>query len=49
MHLRTRVVVAGFLVKTIQVQGMRYASYYEGHTYAKIPELYRATLKEPEV
>ena len=34
---------------TIQVQAMRYAAHYEAHTYAKVPELYRATLKEPEV
>lgn len=49
MHLRTRVVLAGIPVMTIQVQAMRYASHYEAHTYAKIPDLYRATLKEPEV
>ncbi|MGB1464890.1 MAG: hypothetical protein ACPG8O_00905 [Alcanivorax nanhaiticus] len=49
MHLRTRVVLAGIPVMTIQVQAMRYAAHYEAHTYAKIPELYRATLKEPEV
>ncbi len=49
MHLRTRVVLAGIPVMTIQVQAMRYAAHYEAHTYAKVPELYRATLKEPEV
>ncbi|MQX53951.1 hypothetical protein [Alcanivorax sediminis] len=49
MHLRTRVVLAGIPVMTIQVQAMRYAAQYEAHTYAKVPELYRATLKEPEV
>lgn len=49
MHLRTRVVLAGIPVMTIQVQAMRYAAHYEAHTYAKIPDLYRATLKEPEV
>lgn len=49
MHLRTRVVLAGIPVMTIQVQAMRYATHYEAHTYAKVPELYRATLKEPEV
>ena len=49
MHLRTKVVLAGIPVMTIQVQAMRYAAHYEAHTYAKIPDLYRATLKEPEV
>lgn len=49
MHLRTKVVLAGIPVMTLQVQAMRYAAHYEAHTYAKIPDLYRATLKEPEV
>lgn len=49
MHLRTRVVLAGIPVMTIQVQAMRYAAHYEAHTYARIPDLYRATLKDPEV
>ncbi|MCG8392708.1 MAG: hypothetical protein MI745_06465 [Pseudomonadales bacterium] len=49
MHLRTKVVLAGIPVMTIQVQAMRYAAHYEAHTYARIPDLYRATLKEPEV
>ncbi|PHR67999.1 hypothetical protein [Alcanivorax sp.] len=49
MHLRTKVVLAGIPVMTIQVQAMRYAAHYEAHTFARIPELYRATLKDPEV
>ena len=49
MHLRTRVVFAGIPVMTLQVQAMRYASHYEAHSYARVPDLYRATLKEPEV
>ncbi|MED5431712.1 MAG: hypothetical protein VX920_05200 [Pseudomonadota bacterium] len=49
MHLRTRVVLAGIPVMTIQVQAMRYAAHYEAHTYARIPDLYRATLKDPQV
>lgn len=49
MHLRTKVVLAGIPVMTLQVQAMRYAAHYEAHTYAKIPDLYRATLKDPEV
>ena len=49
MHLRTKVVLAGIPVMTIQVQAMRYAAHYEAHTFARIPDLYRATLKDPEV
>lgn len=49
MHLRTRVVLAGIPVMTLQVQAMRYAAHYEAHSFARIPDLYRATLKDPEV
>ncbi|EKF73586.1 hypothetical protein A11A3_12700 [Alcanivorax hongdengensis A-11-3] len=49
MHLKTRVVFAGIPVMTLQVQAMRYAAHYEAHTYARIPDLYRATLKDPQV
>mgnify|MGYP003135024572 FL=1 len=49
MHLRTKVVLAGIPVMTIQEQAMRYAAHYEAHTFARIPDLYRATLKDPEV
>ncbi|MDX1804443.1 MAG: hypothetical protein R3292_10190 [Alcanivorax sp.] len=49
MHLKTRVVFAGIPVMTLQVQAMRYASFYQAHSYAVVPDLYRAALKEPEV
>lgn len=49
MHLETRVVISGIPVMTMQVQALRYPAHYEAHTYAEIPFMYRATLKEPRV
>lgn len=49
MHLETRVVISGIPVMKMHVQAYRYPAHYEAHTYAEIPFLYRATLKEPEV
>lgn len=49
MHLETRVVLAGIPVMRMHVQAYRYPRHYEAHTYANIPFIYRATLKEPRV
>lgn len=49
MHLETRVVISGIPVMTMHVQALRYPAHYEAHTYAEIPFVYRATLKEPRV
>ena len=49
MHLETRVVFAGLPMMKMHVQARRYANHYEAHTYAKIPGVYRATLKQPQV
>ncbi len=49
MHLETRVVIAGISVMKLHVQAYRYPDHYEAHTYAKVPGLYRRTLRAPEV
>ena len=49
MHLETRVVLAGIPVMRLQVQAYRYPDHYEAHSYARIPALYRSTLRDPEV
>ncbi|PKM22066.1 MAG: hypothetical protein CVV10_06215 [Gammaproteobacteria bacterium HGW-Gammaproteobacteria-14] len=49
MHLETRVVFAGLPMMTLHVQAHRYANHYEAHTYARIPGLYRSTLRNPQV
>ena len=49
MHLETRVVFAGLPMMKMHVQARRYANHYEAHTYARIPAVYRATLKQPQV
>lgn len=49
MHLETRVVISGIPVMTMHVQALRYPGHYEAHTYASIPYVYRATLKNPRV
>lgn len=49
MHLETKVVFAGLPMMKLHVQAHRYANHYEAHSYAKIPGLYRSTLKYPQV
>ncbi|MEE4252238.1 MAG: hypothetical protein V2I38_16740, partial [Alcanivoracaceae bacterium] len=49
MHLETRVVFAGLPMMKLHVQAHRYANHYEAHSYARIPPLYRSTLKQPQV
>ena len=49
MHLETRVVFAGLPMMKLHVQAHRYANHYEAHTFARIPPLYRSTLKQPQV
>mgnify|MGYP005750431969 FL=1 len=49
MHLETRVVFAGLPMMKLHVQALRYANHYEAHTFARIPPLYRSTLKHPQV
>lgn len=49
MHLETRVVFAGLPMMKLHVQALRYANHYEAHTFARIPPLYRSTLKYPQV
>ncbi|MBZ2187865.1 hypothetical protein K8B33_02045 [Alcanivorax sp. JB21] len=49
MHLETRVVLGGIPVMRLQVQAYRYPDHYEAHSYARIPALYRNTLRDPEV
>ena len=49
MHLETRVVFAGLSMMKLHVQALRYANHYEAHTFARIPQLYRSTLKHPQV
>ncbi len=49
MHLETRVVFAGLPMMKLHVQALRYANHYEAHTFARIPSLYRSTLKQPQV
>lgn len=49
MHLETRVVFAGLPMMKLQVQAHRYLNHYEAHTFARIPQLYRSTLKQPQV
>lgn len=49
MHLETRVVLGGVPVMRLQVQAHRYPDHYEAHSYARIPALYRSTLRDPEV
>lgn len=49
MHLETRVVLAGIPVMKLHVQAYRYPDHYEAHTYARVPGLYRRTLRAPEV
>jgi hypothetical protein len=49
MHLETRVVFAGLPMMKLHVQAHRYVNHYEAHTYARIPALYRNTLRQPQV
>lgn len=49
MHLETRVVFAGLPMMRMHVQAHRYANHYEAHTYARIPALYKKSLREPVV
>ena len=49
MHLETNVVFAGLPVMKLHVQALRYPNHYEAHSFAKVPTLYRKTLKQPEV
>lgn len=49
MHLETSVVFAGLPVMKLHVQAMRFPDHYEAHSYAKIPSLYRKTVKQPQV
>lgn len=49
MHLETRVVFGGISMMRLQVQAHRYPWHYEAHTYARIPALYKTTLRAPEV
>lgn len=49
MQLETTVVIAGLPVMRMQVQVHRYPRQVEAYTHARIPRLYRATLREPEV
>ena len=49
MHLETRVVFAGLPMMKLHVQAHRYANHYEAHTFARIPSIYRSTLKQPQV
>jgi len=49
MHLETNVVFAGLPVMKLHVQALRYPNHYEAHSYAKVPLLYRKTLKQPQV
>ncbi|WP_111656612.1 hypothetical protein [Isoalcanivorax indicus] len=49
MHLETRVVLGGIPVMRLHVQAHRYPDHYEAHSYARVPGLYRSTLRDPEV
>ena len=49
MHLETRVVLAGIPVMRLHLQAYRYPDHYEAHSYARVPGLYRTTLRAPEV
>ncbi len=49
MHLETRIVLGGIPVMRLHLQAMRYPWHYEAHTYAKVPTLYRNTLRAPTV
>lgn len=49
MHLETRVVLGGIPVMRLHVQAHRYPDHYEAHSYARVPGLYRTTLRDPEV
>lgn len=49
LHLETRIVFGGLPMMKMHVQAMRYANHYEAHTYARIPGIYRATVKQPRV
>lgn len=49
MHLETSVVFAGLPVMKLHVQAMRFPGHYEAHSYAKIPGLYRRTVRHPQV
>lgn len=49
MHLETRIVLGGIPVMRLHLQAMRYPWHYEAHTYAKVPTLYRNTLRSPTV
>lgn len=49
MHLETSVVFAGLPVMKLHVQAMRFPDHYEAHSYAKIPTLYRKTVRQPQV
>ena len=49
MHLETSVVFAGLPVMKLHLQAMRFPAHYEAHSYARIPTLYRRTVKYPQV
>ncbi|MGB1221113.1 MAG: hypothetical protein ACPG43_06210 [Alcanivoracaceae bacterium] len=49
LHLETRIVFGGLPMMKMHVQAMRYANHFEAHTYARIPGIYRATVKQPRV
>lgn len=49
MHLETSVVFAGLPVMKMHVQAIRYPNQFEAHTYARIPALYRKSIKAPQV
>lgn len=48
-HVRTRVVIAGVTVMRLHIQAYRYPQHFEAHSYAELPGLYRATLRDPVV
>lgn len=49
MHLETSVVFAGLPVMKLHVQAYRFPNHYEAHSYARIPQLYRRTVRQPQV
>lgn len=49
MQVETTVVFAGIPVMRMQVQVHRYPRFFEAHTHARIPKLYRKALVDPEV
>lgn len=49
MHLEIRVVFGGLSFMRLHVQVHRYSNHYEAHSFARIPDLYRSTLRRPQV